>query len=54
MLLQLEKKKLKRPVRKAFAVGADRGIHVIKLMYIVEPLAVSKLVTKVVEKKNLI
>ena len=38
-------------VRKALAVGADRGIHV-KVDGTIEPLAVSKLLQKVVEKEN--
>ena len=38
-------------VRKALAVGADRGIHV-KVDGIVEPLAVSKILKKIVEKEN--
>jgi len=38
-------------VRKALAVGADRGIHV-KADGILEPLAVSKLLQKVVEKEK--
>ena len=37
--------------RKALAVGADRGIHV-KVDGIVEPLAVSKILKKIVEKEN--
>ena len=38
-------------VRKALAVGADRGIHV-KADGILEPLAVSKILQKVVEKEK--
>ncbi len=43
--------KAQETVRKALAVGADRGIH-IKVDGIVEPLAVSKILKKIVEKEN--
>ena len=43
--------KAQEPVRKALAVGADRGIHV-KVDGVVEPLAVSKILKKIVEKEN--
>ena len=43
--------KAQETVRKALAVGADRGIHV-KVEGIVEPLAVSKILEKIVEKEN--
>ena len=43
--------KAQETVRKALAVGADRGIHV-KVDGIVEPLAVSKILKKMVEKEN--
>ena len=43
--------KAQETVRKALAVGADRGI-LIKADGILEPLAVSKLLQKIVEKKN--
>ena len=43
--------KAQETVRKALAVGADRGIHV-KVDGTIEPLAVSKLLQKVVEKEN--
>ena len=43
--------KAQETVRKALAVGADRGIHV-KVHGIVEPLAVSKILKKIVEKEN--
>ena len=43
--------KAQETVRKALAVGADRGIHV-KADGILEPLAVSKLLQKVVEKEK--
>ena len=45
--------KSQETVRKALAVGADRGIHV-KADGILEPLMVSKLLQKIVIKKNLI
>jgi len=43
--------KAQETVRKALAVGADRGIHV-KVDGTIEPLGVSKLLQKVVEKEN--
>ena len=43
--------KAQETVRKALAVGADRGIHV-KVDGTIEPLAVSKLLQKVVEKES--
>ena len=43
--------KAQETVRKALAVEADRGIHV-KVDGIVEPLAVSKILKKIVEKEN--
>ena len=43
--------KAQETVRKALAVGADRGIHV-KVDGIIEPLAVSKILQKVVEKEK--
>ena len=43
--------KAQETVRKALAVGADRGIHV-KADGIVEPLAVSKILQKIVEKEK--
>ena len=43
--------KAQETVRKALAVGADRGIHV-KIDSTVEPLAVSKILKKIVEKEN--
>ena len=51
MLLQSEKKKLKKTVRKALAVGVDRGIHVKTDGYI-EPLGVAKILKKIVEKEK--
>ena len=43
--------KAQETVRKALAVGADRGIH-IKVDGILEPLAVSKILQKVVDKEK--
>ena len=43
--------KAQETVRKALAVGADKGIHV-KVEGIVEPLAVSKILQKIVEKEK--
>ena len=43
--------KAQETVRKALAVGADRGIH-IKVDSVLEPLAVSKILKKIVEKEN--
>ena len=43
--------KAQETVRKALAVGADKGIHV-KVDGIIEPLAVSKILQKVVDKEK--
>ena len=43
--------KAQETVRKALAVGADRGIHV-NANSIIEPLAVSKILQKIVEKEK--
>ena len=43
--------KAQETVRKALAVGVDRGIH-IKVDGIIEPLAVSKVLQKIVEKEK--
>tara|TARA_Y100000748_G_scaffold184185_1_gene154205 strand:- start:695 stop:1444 length:750 start_codon:yes stop_codon:yes gene_type:complete len=43
--------KAQETVRKALAVGADRGIHV-KADEVLEPLAVSKILQKIVEKEK--
>ena len=43
--------KAQETVRKALAVGADRGIH-IKANGMLEPLAVSKILQKIVEKEK--
>ena len=43
--------KSQETVRKALAVGADRGIHV-KAEGVIEPIAVSKILQKIVEKEK--
>ena len=43
--------KAQETVRKALAVGADRGIHV-KVEGVVEPLAVAKILQKIVDKEK--
>ena len=43
--------KAQETVRKALAVGADRGIHV-KVEGVVEPLAVAKILQKIVDKET--
>jgi len=43
--------KAQETVRKALAVGADRGIHV-KADGIIEPLAISKILQKIVDKEK--
>ncbi len=43
--------KAQETVRKALAVGADKGIHV-KTEGVLEPLAVSKIINKIVEKEK--
>jgi electron transfer flavoprotein beta subunit len=43
--------KAQETIRKALAVGADRGIHV-KADGIIEPLAVSKILQKIVDKEK--
>ena len=43
--------KAQETVRKALAVGADRGIH-IKADGIIEPLAVAKILKKIIEKEK--
>ena len=43
--------KAQETVRKALAVGADRGIHIKSENYI-EPLGIAKLLKKIVEKEN--
>ena len=49
--ITIGEEKAQETVRKAFAVGADRGIHV-KVDNVIEPLAVSKILKKIVEKEN--
>ena len=49
--ITIGEEKAQETVRKALAVGADRGIHV-KVDGIIEPLAVSKILQKIVEKEN--
>ena len=49
--ITIGEEKAQETVRKALAVGADRGIHV-KADGTLEPLAVSKLLQKVVEKEK--
>ena len=43
--------KAQETVRKALAVGADKGVHV-KTEGVLEPLAVSKIIQKIVEKEK--
>ena len=49
--VSIGEEKAQETVRKALAVGADRGIHV-KVDNVIEPLAVSKILKKIVEKEN--
>ena len=49
--ITIGEEKAQETVRKALAVGADRGIH-IKADGILEPLAVSKILQKIVEKEK--
>ena len=49
--ISVGEEKAQETVRKALAVGADRGI-LIKAEGIVEPLAVSKILQKIVEKEK--
>ena len=49
--ITIGEEKAQETVRKALAVGADRGIHV-KADGILEPLALSKILQKVVEKEK--
>jgi electron transfer flavoprotein beta subunit len=49
--ITIGEEKAQETVRKALAVGADKGIHV-KVEGIVEPLAVSKILQKIVEKEK--
>ena len=43
--------KAQETIRKALAVGADKGIHVKAESYI-EPLGIAKILTKIVEKEK--
>ena len=49
--ITIGEEKAQETVRKGLAVGADRGIHV-KVDNVIEPLAVSKILKKIVEKEN--
>ena len=49
--ITIGEEKAQETVRTALAVGADRGIHV-KVDNVIEPLAVSKILKKIVEKEN--
>ena len=49
--ITIGEEKAQETVRKALAVGADRGIHV-KVDGILEPLAVSKILQKIVDKEK--
>ena len=49
--ITIGEEKAQETVRKALAVGADKGIHV-KVDGPIEPLAVSKILQKIVEKEN--
>ena len=49
--ITIGEEKAQETVRKALAVGADRGIHV-KVDGVVEPLAVSKILQKIVDKEK--
>ena len=51
--ITIGEEKAQETVRKALAVGADRGIHVKTDTY-VEPLGVAKILKKILKKKNLI
>ena len=51
VVVTVGEEKSQETVRKALAVGADRGIHV-KADNIIEPLAVSKILQKIVDKEK--
>ena len=51
LVVSVGEEKAQETVRKALAVGADRGI-LVKVDGIVEPLAVSKILKKIVEKEK--
>ena len=49
--ISVGEEKAQETVRKALAVGADRGIHV-KAEGVIEPIAVSKILQKIVDKEK--
>jgi|TARA_Y100000310_G_scaffold18050_1_gene17800 electron transfer flavoprotein beta subunit len=49
--ITIGEEKAQETVRKALAVGVDRGIH-IKTLGIIEPLAVAKILQKIVDKEK--
>ena len=51
VVVTIGEEKAQETVRKALAVGADRGIHV-KVEGVVEPLAVAKILQKIVDKEK--
>ena len=51
VVVTIGEEKAQETVRKALAVGADRGIHIITDCY-VEPLGVAKILKKIVEKEK--
>ena len=51
IVVTVGEKKAQESVRKALAVGVDRGIHIMAENYI-EPLGVAKILKKVVEKEK--
>ena len=51
MAITVGEEKAQETVRKALAVGVDRGIHVKADSYI-EPLGVAKILKKIVEKEK--
>ncbi|MDC1344729.1 electron transfer flavoprotein subunit beta/FixA family protein [Candidatus Pelagibacter ubique] len=51
VVITIGEEKAQETVRKALAVGADRGIHV-KVEGVVEPLAVAKILQKIVDKEK--
>lgn len=51
VVVTIGEEKAQETVRKALAVGADRGIH-IKTDSYVEPLGVAKILKKLLKKKN--
>ena len=51
VVLSVGEDKAQETIRTALAMGADRGIHV-KTTQSIEPLAVTKIIEKIVEKEN--